>query len=345
MKKIVSLLICLCYLMLSPAYAVQDINKSVKSRYHISSETHIKGSGGWDYLTFNKNKRQLFITFKDTGVKVINVDTKKIIGTIKNTKNAHGVALVPEFKLGFTSNGASNTVTMFNINTLKPVKEIKVGSDPDCITYDVFTKRIFVINGDSGDATAIDASSGKVVGTVKLDSNKPEFAVSDDKGTLYINLCDKNQILAIDTKSLKEKTRWATGNGAKPTALAIDKESGNLFIGCRSNLMVIMDSSNGNIISELPIDPKVDAVAYDPVTQFVFSANGSGSITVIKKSADNKYAVVDTVLTKPGARTMALDPDTHNIYTVTAKLGAPVKAGGRPTIIPDTFEMYTISGR
>jgi DNA-binding beta-propeller fold protein YncE len=327
----------------SLAYRNPSYIKEAATGYHLSSTLQIGGSSAWDYLTFNNNTRQLFIAHSDPGVTVVDVDNQKVVGIIEQTKGVHGIALAPEFNRGFTSNASRGTVTVFDIAALKPVIEVTVGSGPDCIIYDEFSKRVFVINGGSSNATAIDAASGTVVGTVELDSKKPEFAVSDDKGTIYVNLQDKNEIETIDTNDLKVRARWTIGHGEKPTAIAIDKEKGRLFIGCRNSVMVIMDASNGNILSELPIGPGVDAVAYDFIDKLVFTANSNGTITVIGQKIPDQYAVVDTIWTLPGARTFALDPETHNLYTVTAKINYPAKVGDRPVMIPDTFEMLTIS--
>jgi len=345
-KKIVSL--CLIIGLVvgalgSLAYRHFHHKQGKKTGYHLSSTLPLGGTSGWDYLTFSNETRQLFIARKDPGVTVVNVDTQKVVGVVENTKGVNGIALAGEFNRGFTSNSSRDTVTIFDIATLKPISEVAVGSKPDCITYDPGTKRIFVINGGSSNATAIDAASGTVVGTVELDSKKPEFAVADGKGTLYVNLQDKNEILAIDTQELKIKGRWAIGHGDQPTALAMDKEKNHLFIGCRNAVMVIMDATNGNIISELPIGPGVDAATYDPSAKLVFTANSNGTVTAIRQLKDNQYAVVDTIWTKPGARTFALDLQTHNIYLVTAKRNPDTKPVERSAIIPDTFEMLTIS--
>lgn len=321
----------------------QTIKANNSPSYHIASILPISGKGGWDYLTFDNETRLLYITRKDPGVTIVNVDTQKIVGIIEKTAGAGCVALAPELNRGFTSNGSRNTVTIFDLATLKPINEVAVGTGPDCITYDSFTKRLFVMNGRSSNATVIDAASGKVVGTIELAAKKLEFAVSDNKGILYVNLQDQNEVVSIDTKDLKIKNHWPVGHGDKPTALAIDREKQRLFIGCRNSMMVIMDSTNGKILAELPIGHGVDAVAYDSTRMLAFNANSDGTINIIQATANDHYSVAATVKTQPGARTLALDSKTHNLYTVTAKMGNPEKPGGRPAFLPDSFVMITVS--
>lgn len=311
--------------------------------YQVTSTQLLGGTGSWDYLTFDNNTRQLFIARRELGVNVVNVDTHQLIGAIKNTSGVNGIALVPEFNRGYATLGEEDLVAVFNLTTLAPIGEIIVGKDPDCITYDPATKRVFTINGEGESITVIEAASGKVVGTIPLPSKKTEFAVADGKGKLFVNLQDKNEVVVIDTNSLKIINQWSIGNGKKPTPMAIDVEKDRLFVGCRNQFMVIIDAQTGTILAELPVGPGIDAVVFDPVTQLIFGSNADGTMTVIKETAPGQFSVVDTIQTLPGAKTMALDPKTHNIYAVTAKFGIPEKPGAKAPIIPDSFVLLTIS--
>jgi len=321
----------------------QIANAEATTGYQVTATQLLGGTSGWDYLTFDNNTRQLFIARRELGVNVVNVDTHQLIGAVKDTRGVNGIALVPEFNRGYATLGEDDLVAVFNLTTLAPIEEIIVGKDPDCITYDPATKRVFTINGEGGSTTVIDAATGKVVGTILLSSKKTEFAVADGKGKLFVNLQDKNEVITIDTNSLKIINQWSIGSGKKPTPMAIDVEKDRLFVGCRNSVMVILDAKTGSIMAELPVGAGIDAVVFDPVTQLVFGSNGDGTMTVIQETAPGKYTVIDTIKTLPGARTIALDPKNHSIYAVTAQFGTPEKPGAKPPILPDTFVLLTIS--
>jgi DNA-binding beta-propeller fold protein YncE len=294
---------------------------SVKAGLHVIKSIPVSGEGGWDYLTLDSETRRLYITRGDH-VTVLDIDTDKVVGEIKDTQGVHGVALAPDLKRGFTSNGRANTATIFDLGTLAKVGEVKTGSKPDAILYDPVTHRVFAFNGASSDATAIDAAAGTVAGTIAL-GGVPEFAVVDGKGSVYVNLEDKAEIVAIDARELKVKSRWSLAPGKEPTGLAIDTKKGRLFAGCHNELMVIVASDTGNVLATLPIGRGVDATAFDRASGLAFSSNGDGTLTVVKEDAPGHFVVVENVKTQAGARTMALDPRTHRIFLATAQFGPP----------------------
>src|SRR5437016_7531855 len=307
--------------------------------YHIVKTFKLGGDGGWDYLTFDTTSRRLFIS-RATHVMVIDADSGKSLGDIPDTPGVHGIALAPDLKRGFISNGREGTVTIFNLTSLKALGKVKVGDNPDAILFDPATSRIFTFNGHSNDATAIDAAKGTVVGTVKLEG-KPEFAVSDGKGEIFVNLEDKNQLDALDSNKLEVKARWPLAPCEGPSGLSLDRANRRLFSGCEK-LMAIVDADSGKIVSSLPICDGVDATAYDDETKMAFASCHDGKLTVIREESPDKFSVVENATTQEGARTMALDPKTHQVYTVTAKFGprpAPTEQNPRPrpSLTPDSF--------
>jgi len=315
------------------------------SGYHLVQTWKVGGDGGWDYLKIDSQARRLYIS-RATRVLVIDADTGKSIGEIPDTPGVHGIALAPEFGKGFTSNGRENTVNVFDLKTLKVLNKIKVGARPDAIIYDPATKRVFTFNAGSQDATAVDAAKGEVVGSIPL-GGKPEFAASDSKGTVFVNLEDKNQIFALDPDKLTVKQRWDLPGCEEPSGLAMDQKNRRLFVGCGNKTMPIVDADSGNILTTLPIGDGVDATAFDDTTGLAFASCGEGVLTVVREESPDKFTVVENVPTQKGARTMALDSKTHNAYTVTAKFGPPPAPTAdqphpRPSLIPDTFVVLVV---
>ena len=313
--------------------------------YHVVKTYKLGGEGGWDYLTFDQTSRHLYLS-RATHVAVIDADSGKLVGDIPDTPGVHGIALAPEFGRGFVSNGREGTVTIFDLNSLKAVGKIAVGQNPDAILYDPASKRVFTFNGRSNDATAIDAVKGVVVGTIKLDG-KPEFAVSDMVGEIFVNIENTSQLVALDPNKLEVKSRWRLAPCEEPTGLAIDRKHRRLFSGCSNKLMAIVDADNGKVISTLPIGEGVDATAFDPETELAFASCGEGVLTVVHEDSADKFSVAETVPTERGARTMALDPIRHQIFLVTAKFGpAPAATADqprpRPAILPDSFVVLVV---
>ncbi|HST12838.1 MAG TPA: YncE family protein [Terriglobales bacterium] len=307
--------------------------------YHILKTWTLGGDGGWDYLKIDSDARRLYIS-RATRVMVINSDSGEKIGEIADTPGVHGIALVPEIGKGFTSNGREDTVSVFDLNTLKTLNKIKVGKNPDAIWYDSATKRIFTFNGASHDATAIDAAKGEVVGTIPL-GGKPEFAQSDGRGTVFVNLEDKNELFAIDANKLVVREHWPLPNCDEPSGLAMDLKKRRLYVGCGNKVMPVVNADDGKVIAMIPIGDGVDATAFDEETGLAFASCGEGVLTVAREESPGKYSA-ENIPTQKGARTMALDSKTHRVYTVTAKFGPPpaptaTNAHPRPVVLPDSF--------
>jgi YVTN family beta-propeller protein len=331
-------------LLLLTSWAVLPSFAAPPAGYHVIKTWKLGGEGGWDYLTLDPAGRRLFIT-RATKVIVIDADSGKPLGEIADTSGVHGVALVPELDKGFTSNGRENTVSVFDLKTLKTIKKIKVGDGPDAILYDPFSKRIFTFNARSHDSTAIDAKNEDVVGTIPL-GGKPEFAQSDGTGTVFVNMEDKNSLYALDPAKLTVKSRWAMPGCESPTGLAIDREHRRLFSGCEQ-IMAIMNADSGEEVANAPVGEGVDGTAFDDGTGLAFASAGEGKLTVVQSEGPDKYRVVESVATQRGARTLALDPKTHNIYLVTAQFGprpepTAENPHARPAILPNTFVVLVV---
>jgi DNA-binding beta-propeller fold protein YncE len=314
--------------------------------YHVVRKTMIGGEGFWDYLYADSPARRLYVTHGDHVV-VLNLDDLKVVGEIPHTDGVHGVAVAPEFGHGFTSNGRSSTVTLFDLKTLNVLKEVPVtGKNPDAILYDPFSKSVFTFNGRSADATVLSPSTGDTVATVPL-GGKPEFAVTDLHGRIYVNIEDKSEIACIDARSHRVVARWAIAPGESPSGLAIDEASHRLFSVCENGLMVVSDPESQKVVATVPIGRGPDACKFDPGTQTVFSSNGEGTITVIREESPTAFVVVENAKTEPRARTMEVDTQTHALFTVTAQFGETPKPTAehprpRPAMVPNTFVLLEL---
>ena len=308
--------------------------------YHVIHKILPGGEGGWDYLTVDTDGNRLFLS-RGTHAMVIDLGRDSVIGDILNTPGIHGVALAPELNRGFTSNGRDSSVTIFDYKTLAPIAVVKLPArGPDAILYDPSTKRVFTFNGGTSNATAIDAMNATVVGNVDL-AGRPETAVADG-GRIYANIEDKSEIAVFDPKTLKVLARWPLAPCEEPSGLAIDRVHQRLFAGCGNKTMAVVDMRTGKVVASPAVGDGVDAAGFDPGTQLAFTSNGEGSITVIHEDTPDKYTVVETVPTQRGARTMAVDPKTHRLYTVTADFGPPPaptpdRPRPRPPMIPGSF--------
>src|SRR5579863_9201951 len=315
--------------------------------YHVVRSYKVGGEGGWDYLVADASARRLYIS-RATHVIVLDLDSGKKLGDIPDTPGVHGIALAPELGRGFTSNGREGTVSIFDIKTLALISKVKVGENPDAILYDPATKRVFTFNGRSQDSSAIDAASGKVLGTIKLDG-KPEFAASDAKGQVFVNIEDKSEIQVIDPNKLEVTAKWPLAPCTEPSGLSIDRKNRRLFVGCDNKMMAVVNADSGKVLATPAIGDGVDATTFDPETGLAFaSCGGDAVLTVVKEESPDKFTVAETVKTQDGARTLALDPKTHNVYVVTAKFGpppAPTPQNPHPwhTILPDTFVVLVVS--
>lgn len=297
----------------------------------------------FDYIAVDSSARRVYVSH-GTEIKVLNADNGEVIGNIGGLKQDHGVAIATEFGRGFITDGGQGKVIIFDLKTLKTVGEAKADNDADSIVYDPASKRVFCMNGDPHSSTVIDAKTGTVVGTIDLGGG-PEFAVADGKGTVYVNIEDKNELVAIDSKTLKVKSRWPVAPAGNPTALAIDLDHRRLFSAGRNpQMLAVLDADSGKVIQSFPISGGVDAAAYDPATGMIFASTREGMIHVFHEDSPDKFSQVETVKTEFGAKTMGLDTKTHHVFVDTADFTpptAPTAEHPRPqrTAIPGTFHV------
>ena len=337
MKRIISA-VCVLLMFLPAALHAQQ--------YKVTHSIPIPGDWGWDYLLADGANRLLYVSH-GTQVELLDLDSEKVVGKIDGMQRIHGIALAPEFSRGFISDGGADQVVVFDMKTHAVLDKVKAGTNPDGILYDPASKRVFAFNGRSSDATAIDAASGKVAGTIPL-GGKPEFPVTNGKGSVYANIEDKSEIVKIDPQGLKVVARWSVAPCEEPSGLAIDAANDRLFAVCDNQKMVVVDAGAGKVVTTVPIGDGPDAAAFDPDSKLAFSSNGSGTLSVVKQEGADKYSVAQTVTTEKSARTMALDPKTKKIYLPAAQFGerpAPTADNPhpRPKMVPGTFHLVVVS--
>jgi YVTN family beta-propeller protein len=345
MKRFYYLCLFACLFTVVPL-AQTNAQTPKSSGYHILKKVKLGGDGGWDYLTVDPQARRLYIS-RGTHVMVVDADTGALTGDIPNTPGVHGIAVAPEFNMGFTSNGRGSSVTAFDLKTLKPIKQIPAGKNPDAIIYDPVSKRMFSFNGASKDTTVIDAKTGTVAGTIAL-GGKPEFAVADGKGTVFVNIEDKSEVLALDPGKLAVMNHWPLAPCEEPSGMAMDKQNRRLFVVCSNNMMGVINADNGHVVTTLTTAEGADASSFDSDRALAFSSNGgSGTLTVVHEDTADKFSVVDNITTQKGARTMAFDPKTHNVFLVTSDFGPPPAPTSehphpRPTMVPGSFTLLIV---
>jgi len=319
----------------------------VAEQYKVKSRLHLQGDSGWDYLTVDPESRELYVTH-GTELQIVNLDSQEPIAKVAGMKRIHGVAIVKDLNRGFVSDGGDNAVVIFDLKSHSILNKVPTGKNPDAILYDPFSKRIFVFNGASNDVTVIEAASAAVAGTIPV-SGRPEFAVSDGKGNVYVNIENRSELLQLDSQALKVKKTWPLAPCEEPSGLAFDGQSRRLFSVCSNRQMAVVSADSGKVVATVPIGNGPDAAVYDPDNKLVFSSNGAdGTLTVVKQESADKYTVIETVPTAKSARTMTLDPKTHKIYLSSAELGTIPPATSdnphpRPPIVPGSFNVLVVS--
>lgn len=316
--------------------------------YHLLKKYPLGAAEGstreyFDYVTVDSAARRVYLSH-GTEIKVMDADSGALISKITGLKQDHGVAVVPEFGHGFISDGEQGKVIIFDLQTFKVTGEAKADKDADAIIYDPASKHVFVMNGDPHSCTVIDAKSGSVMGTIDLGGG-PEFAVADGKGTVYVNIEDKSELVAIDSQTQKIKSRWPLAPAGTPTALAMDVQHHRLFSAGRNpQKLVVLDSDNGKVLQSFPISGGVDAAAYDSETGLVFVSTREGMVHVFHEDSPDKFSEAETIKTEYGAKTLGLDTKTHKLFLDTVDFGpAPAPTTEHPhpqrPVIPGTFHM------
>lgn len=307
--------------------------------YKVVKTIPVEGNGGWDYLTVDKPTQRLFISH-GTCVEVIDLKTDRLIGQIPNTPGVHGIACVPALNKGFITAGRIDSVIVFDLTTLKVLDKISTGKNPDAILYDEFSSRIFTFNGRGNSITAIDAETNLVAGTIAV-SGKPEAAVSDGKGKIFCNIEDKSTVVKFDALTLKIDAEWPLSPGKEPTGLDLDRKNNRLFSACsESNQIVVMDATNGKIVATLPMGEGCDGIIYIAGDHNAISANGAGTITVVRQNGPDNYKVVQTLATRQRARTITYDETTKRFYLPSAEV---TNVNDKRVITPGSFNITVIS--
>jgi DNA-binding beta-propeller fold protein YncE len=309
--------------------------------YHLVKTVPVGGEGTWDYLTVDSDARRLYVS-RATHTLVLDADKLNVIADIPDTPGVHGIAIATEFGRGFISNGRGGNVTIFDLKTLKATGSAKTSERPDAIIYDPESKRVFAFNAGGKNATVIDAATGNVIGEIPL-GGKPEFAAADGDGHVYVNIEDTSEVVDIDSKNMKELHRWKMSGCEEPSGMAMDVKNRRLFSVCGNKVMKVVNADNGHVVATVPIGSGPDAADFDPAEALAFSSNGEGTLTIVHEDSPDKYTVAQTVPTKRGARTMAVDKQTHNIFLATAEF-EPLPAGekGRPKMVPNTFQLLVV---
>ncbi len=311
--------------------------------YKVTKAYPIPGDGIFDYILFDASSNRLYVSH-DPVVQVLDAQTGKLLGTVENTPGIHGIAVVPALHRGFTSNEGDNTVSVFDTKTFNTMKKIPVEIGADAIVYDPLSKRVLVCHEDGHAITAIDPEKNEVVGVLKLRTKPEALIVRGAEG--YAALSDLNMILNFDPLHLTEKQRWPIPGCVNPTPLNMDVANSRLFIGCRnSKVLAVMDTTNGKVITTLPIGEKVDGLVFDPDTKTIFASNADGTITVIREKSANEYESVGTIKTQQSAKTITFDPKTKRLFLSAADVASIVGTWGPKMKMvpkPGTFRVLVV---
>ncbi len=315
--------------------------------FAVTAAYKVGGEGRWDYLICDPSGKRLYVP-RTSHTMVLDAVTGALIADIPGTDGVHGVALAVDAGRGFTSNGKAATSTVFDLTTNATLGTIATAEDPDCIIYDPASKHVLACCGDAGVIIPFLASvalPGKAEAPVAL-GGKPEFAAADGQGKVYVNLVDKSEVAVLDTKSMTVIAHWPLAPGANPTGMSIDTKSHRLYIGCRNQVLIVMNAEDGSVLAHLPIGPGVDATAVHG--GLGFASCGDATLAVVSETAPGTFTIVQTVTTAPGARTMAINGHSGTIYMPSADFPpAPPSAPGQPKArqapLPGSFKILVVS--
>jgi len=332
------------FLVLGPLVFASGPLGRAEGSYRFLKEIAVGGDGGWDYLSVDAAHHRLYVSH---ATKIVVIDTAKdtVVGEIADTPGIHGIALAPDLGRGFASNGRENKAAIVDLATLKTLSKVDTGENPDAILFEPGRKEVYTFDGRGHTATVFVAATGKHVATIPV-GGKPEFAQADPAaGRVYVNIEDKNEVIAIDTATHQIVQHWPIAPGEEATGMDIDLVHHRLILGCSNEKMIVLDSTNGRVVASIDAGKGIDATAFDPGTQLAFASAGSGTVTIAHEDTPDKFTVVQTLLTERSARTMTLDPLTHKIYLASAQFEAPAPAPAsgearpRPKLIPGTFKV------
>ncbi len=331
------------HLLLLPALCFMAIIANAQSTgYHVAKTFHVASPGGWDYPASDPGSNKLYLSH-GAQVNILDKTTGDSLGFIAGTTGVHGIAFANAFGKGYTSNGRTNNVTVFDLKTHAVITQVATGTNPDWILYDAFSKKIITSNHSAGSLTVIDPATDKVVATIVV-PGKLETVVSDDAGKLFVNVEDKSEIVSVDIMKYEVLAHWPLAPGEGPTGLCMDTKTKRLFVAC-DKLLVVMDATNGKIVAQLPTGDGCDGDAFDPSTKLIFTSNGEGTVTIIKEVSANEYKLMENVPTKRGARTITIDEKTHRLFLPTADyepLAADAPKNARPKMIMGSFQVLVL---
>jgi YVTN family beta-propeller protein len=328
------------------AFSASLIPAAANAQKHYALETKwvVGGEGGWDYLTMDVAAHRLYVTHGPR-VEVLDTTTGKVVGALTGFKSTHGVALDPDGKFGYVSDGAGNAVVVFDRATLTNVATIPAGTNPDGIIFEPKTKTVWAFNGRSKNVTVIDTNTRAVVATIAL-PGKPEFPQADGSGMIFDNIEDKNEIVRLDANTLKMAGEWPLAGCESPSGMAMDLKGHRLFSVCDGKKMAVTDFTTGKMLGLAEVGDGPDAAGFDAKTGVAFSSNGDGTLTVVDAKT-KKLSVVEAVKTQTGARTMAFDEGTGRVYLAAAMYGPKPAATAqnprpRAAALPGSFTILVV---
>jgi DNA-binding beta-propeller fold protein YncE len=311
--------------------------------YHVAEIFQIGGAGGWDYVTVDPEHKHLYVP-RTTHMMVLDAATGKSVADIPGQKGNHGVALVPSAGRGFISDGKDGSVIVFDLKTFEVLGKVKAADDADGIIYDPASRKVLVSCGDAGVlvpiAPDVDPKAGQADAAVHL-GGKPEFLAADGQGKVFINLVNRDQVAVVDSKAMKVIDKWPTAPGGSPVGMSMDTEHRRLFVGCRKpQKLIVMSADDGKVLADLPIGAGVDATRFD--NGYLFASCRDGSLAIAQETAPGKFQIVQDLKTRPGAKTMDIDPTTHTVFLPTAEFGKQTDARSRPIVKPETFMVVVV---
>jgi DNA-binding beta-propeller fold protein YncE len=334
---------------LTVAFALFAGNASfAQAGWEVVRTLHIGGQGGWDYLTVDPQTHRLYVP-RSTHTMVIDAESGKTIADIPGQKIAHGVAIASAAGRGFISDGGGDgAVVIFDLHTHALLGSIAALPDADGIIFDPTSGRVLVVSGRGKALMSLrpdlDPQRGRIDAPIEL-GGEPEFLAADGAGRVYLNLMDTNEVAVVDLQARKVVARWPVAPGGRPVGMSIDVSKKRLFIGCRQpQKLIVMSTEDGRVLSDLPIGETVDATKVDSGQMFASTADGA--LSVAAETSPGRYAIVQTVKTARGARTMGVDASTHRIYLPTAEFEEPKPGSrGRPATKPGTFMILVVARR
>jgi YVTN family beta-propeller protein len=331
-----------CLIISCLLFCLHTLAQQASPTYQFEKKINLPGDGKWDYLKMDGERERLFVSHGDR-VHVIDLKTDQPVGEITSLSGVHGIGLAKDLNKGYITNGVTNAITVFDYDNFKVLQTLMVpGKKADAVLYDKFSQQIFVFNNGSGNAVVINARTDKVVGTVEM-GGAPEFACTNDKGSIFNNNEETNEVIEIDAKTRTIKHRFSLAPGEVATGLTIDPATNRLFSVCRkTKTLVVLDATSGKIIQTLSIGGGVDGVVFDKELKRVMTSNGEGNVTVVQQDSPDQYRVIQTLMTKPGQKTIVHRGTTHRLYLS----GADYKEGTRD-IVPGTFgvSVYGLSAK